>query len=67
MKISHVWCKNTGDDLSSALSNYPTGGSTPLDNAKGCGIYMKMDDLINDGSTILTFAAPVGAPANGNG
>lgn len=66
IRASHFWVKDASDDLSSVLSNYVTGGTTPVDNANSCQIYMKMDDLVNDGSTSLTFTAPNGTPANEN-
>ena len=50
-RFSSFWLKSgTSDDLSTALGNY-VSGTTPLDNANGAQVYMKMDNLTSDGST----------------
>lgn len=65
-RLSHVWFHDESIDLSSGLGTFLTGTTTPVDNANGCKIYSKMDDLVTDDATAFTMDTPAGTPNNGN-
>lgn len=66
LKTGPFWFHDGFVDLSTNIGNFVTDGTTPVDNANGCKIYMKMDDLTNDGSGGDAFTAPAGIPFNTN-
>lgn len=66
LRVSHFWMTDTSIDLDANIGNFVTGGTTPVDNSNSCKIYMKMDDLDNDGSDSFTAGTPNGTPNNAN-
>jgi hypothetical protein len=60
MIMGPLWIADSFIDLSTNIGNFVTGGTSPVDNANGCEVYMDMTNLTNKGSGGNTLSAPDG-------